>query len=725
MTVFNWMCALFPFALFCFIAVIFTNKRFSPKLNGTIWGIVIAVVGALHVFVFVSDPKSSFLLSLMPVTAYLPVAITFFILSGSNRISKFFSVLFAALCSVSADLIYLFMLRISVMWGKSIPHFYSIVSLFACAFAVGIIGFIVFRFLRKVFAQRDVIPNKLWYITPALFFLLLWSFWQKGSVTDIFMTIMVLLLDISVFCMITALISSHEHQKRIAGEMAAIEKQLETEREEYESMRRTVELGRQYRHDMRHHFSVIQGMLQEGGNSRVKEYLVGLNGRLDQTEKTEYCKNATINALLSVYGERARSNSITFDAHISLPEVPFVDEIDLCSVISNAVDNAVNACMKLRGGEKKIEIVTEYTDGRLSVTVKNPIEHEPVLDAEGFPVFEKTEGHGYGLLSMQHIARKYGGIIKILVDGGMFTLVAVMFRKPSGAAKKEQRGQTVLRSLAEGSACLLAGILLLNCMPSTGNVLEQTPPISKASESEINVLDALEQTPPIGKESESEMHVPDASEQTPLSGKASEPETHDYGWKWGDSEIRISEPKINVPDAEEIINGYVEECKALFHSYYLRKYNGYVAAEFSSEEIASDDEIYVLRMSYLLQAGSSAEYFRYFTVDKSTGKILELSDLFRSGSDYELGLVNEILRQMEKGVSENGDFYFGFGIWDDEPGLSELNDPNFYLDQNHALVIVFDESEVAPGNMGSPSFTIEYAAIESILAENSLIKEGT
>lgn len=686
MTVFTWMCALFPFALFCFIAVIFTNKRFSPKLNGIIWGIVIAVVGALHVFVFVSDPKSSFLLSLMPVTAYLPVSITFFILSGNNRTSKIFSVLFAALCSVSVDLIYLFMLRISAMWGKSIPHFYSIVSLFACAFAVGIIGFIVFRFLRKVFAQRDVIPNKLWYITPALFFLLLWSFWQKDSVTDIFMTIMVLLLDISVFCMITALISSYNHQKQIAGEMAAIEKQLETEREEYESMRRTVELGRQYRHDMRHHFSVIQGMLQEGGNSRVEEYLVGLNGRLDQTEKIEYCKNATINALLSVYGERARSNGIAFDAHISLPEVPFVDEIDLCSVISNAVDNAVNACTKLSGGEKKIEIVTEYTDGRLSVTVKNPIEHEPVLDAEGFPVFEKTEGHGYGLLSMQHIAQKYGGMIKILVDGGMFTLVAVMFRKPSGAAKKEQRGQTVLRSLAEGSACLLAGILLLNCMPSTVNALEQTPLLGKA----IEIIDF-----------------------------------RNYGWRWGDSEIQISEPEINVPDAEEIINGYVEECKDLFGRYLFSKYNGYVAAEFSSEEIASDDEIYVLRMSYLLQAGSSAEYFRYFTVDKSTGKILELSDLFRPGSDYESVLVNEILRQMERGVTENYDSYFGFGIFDDEPKLSELKDPNFYLDKNHALVIVFDEGEIAPGNMGSPSFTIEYAAIESILAENSLIKEGT
>lgn len=687
MTVFTWMCALFPFALFCFIAVILTNKRFSPKVNGIIWEIVIAVVGAAHVFIFVSYPKSSFLLSLMPVTAYLPIVITFFILSGSNRISKFFSVLFDALCAVSVDLIHLFMLRISVMWGKSIPHFYSIVSLFACAFAVGIIGFIVFRFLRKAFAQREVIPNKLWYIIPALLLLLLLSLWQKDSVTNIFMNIMVLLLDISIFCMITALISSHEHQKRIAGKMAAIEKQLETEREEYESMRRTVELGRQYRHDMRHHFSVIQGMLQEGSNPQVEEYLVGLNGRLDKTEKTEYCKNTTINALLSVYGERARSNGIAFDVHISLPEVPFVDEIDLCSVISNAVDNAVNACMKLSGGEKKIEVITEYTEGRLSVTVKNPIECEPLLDADGFPVFEKTERHGYGLLSMQHIAQKYGGMIKILADDDVFTLVAVMFRKsPVTRRKKENRAQVVLHSFAVCFTCLLAGILSLNCMPSTVNALEQTPLLGKA----IEIIDF-----------------------------------RNYGWRWGDSEIQISEPEINVPDAEEIINGYVEECKDLFGRYLFSKYNGYVAAEFSSEEIASDDEIYVLRMSYLLQAGSSAEYSRYFTVDKSTGKILELSDLFRPESDYESVLVNEILRQMERGVTENYDSYFGFGIFDDEPKLSELKDPNFYLDKNHALVIVFDESEIAPGNMGSPSFTIEYAAIESILAENSLMKEGT
>ena len=137
MTVFNWMYALFPFALFCFIAVIFTNKRFSPKLNGAIWAIVIAAIFALHIFGFVLDKKSPLLLHLMPVTAYLPVAITFFILSASNRISKIFSVLFAALCSVSVNLIYLTIYKIFVMWGKSIPHLYSIVGLFACAVAAG------------------------------------------------------------------------------------------------------------------------------------------------------------------------------------------------------------------------------------------------------------------------------------------------------------------------------------------------------------------------------------------------------------------------------------------------------------------------------------------------------------------------------------------------------------------------------------------------------------
>lgn len=675
MTVYNWIYALFPLALFCFIAVTFTYKRFSPKLNGIIWGIVIAAVGVLHVFVFVSNKDSSLLLSLMPVTAYLPIAITFFILSGSNRISKLFSVLFAALCAVSVTLIYLLVIKVPASF-----------KILVCVVVVGIIGFIVFRRLRKVFTQKEVIPNKLWYVIPALFLLLLLSLWQKDSLTIITMTIMVLLLDISVFCVITALISSHDHQKQVASEMAVIEKQLEIEREEYEAMRRTVELGRQYRHDMRHHFSVIQELMKGGGNSRVEEYLAGLNGRLDQTEKTEYCKNVTINALLSVYAERARNNGIMLHAHISLPEAPFVDEIDLCSVISNAVDNAVNACMKMNGGEKQFEIFTEYTEERLSVTVKNPVEGQIVLDSEGFPVFEKNEGHGYGLLSMQHIAQKYGGMIKILADDGAFTLVAVMFRQPSGVRQKKDRPHAVLHSAAVCLAFLVAGILMLNCMPYTIDALEQTPMIGKT----IEIIDF-----------------------------------RNYGWQWGDSEIRIDEPGINVPDAEEIINGYVKECKARFHEYYLRKYNGYVATEFTSKEVANDDEIYVLRMSYLLQVGSSAEYFRYFTVDKSTGKILGLSDLFRPGSDYESVLINEILRQMEKGVTENGDFYFGFGIWDDEPKLSELKEPNFYLDKNHSLVIVFDACQVAPGNMGSPSFTIEYTAIESILAENSPMKEGT
>ena len=91
--------------------------------------------------------------------------------------------------------------------------------------------------------------------------------------------------------------------------------------------------------------------------------------------------------------------------------------------------------------------------------------------------------------------------------------------------------------------------------------------------------------------------------------------------------------------------------------------------------------------------------------------MLELSDLFKDGSDY-IGIISaEILKQMKDGNEKYGYNYFVDG----EDAFTEISeDVNFYIDGFDRIVIVFDEYEAAPGSMGSPKFFINNRILEEI-----------
>ena len=134
--------------------------------------------------------------------------------------------------------------------------------------------------------------------------------------------------------------------------------------------------------------------------------------------------------------------------------------------------------------------------------------------------------------------------------------------------------------------------------------------------------------------------------------------------------------------------------------------------------LRDDAEILSLCFYTTLNAGGSVDYSRYFTLDKATGELLALSDLFLEGSDYVGAVSADILRQMEEQVAAGeGDYFIPGGIWSEEECFQAIDpDQQFYLDENGDLVIVFGEYEVAPGSMGMPRFVIDQEAISDIWA---------
>lgn len=151
--------------------------------------------------------------------------------------------------------------------------------------------------------------------------------------------------------------------------------------------------------------------------------------------------------------------------------------------------------------------------------------------------------------------------------------------------------------------------------------------------------------------------------------------------------------------AKELISRYEKEVVAQ-----LGQEEGHYALE-SSYEVVSDNDKYVsIRINTVETMASGAEFVKIFTVDKATGQTVSLKDFLNSPEKLE-AVSQNIKDQMAAQMAEDeGKVYFTEGEPDGFTGLT--GDENFYLNEAGELVIVFGEYEVAPGYMGTVSFTI-------------------
>ncbi len=132
------------------------------------------------------------------------------------------------------------------------------------------------------------------------------------------------------------------------------------------------------------------------------------------------------------------------------------------------------------------------------------------------------------------------------------------------------------------------------------------------------------------------------------------------------------------------------------------------------EVLSNTDQWFTLKINVYEGAGSSNTYFKLYHIDKTTGKIMQLSDLFKEDTDYLHAISENIRSQMIEQMQENENVYYWVNAEYPEWNFSNIRpDQNFYFAENGNIVILFDKYEVAPGAMGTPQFEIP----QSVYAE--------
>lgn len=214
-----------------------------------------------------------------------------------------------------------------------------------------------------------------------------------------------------------------------------LEKQIENMQEHMEEMERIYSGIRSMKHDMKNTLAVIM-QLAGREEAEMQTYLSELNQNFDNLEFQFKTGNTVVDTLLNMkYHEAIR---IIPDIRIDAERLLFSDEMhiqsyDIGVMIGNALDNAMEACRKLKAEDPEAETficLTSFQKGKMIfIEVENSFNGRVVKKKQSeFPVTDKTDKreHGIGLLNIKHTAEKYHGAVDWSVDGKVFTLSVMM-----------------------------------------------------------------------------------------------------------------------------------------------------------------------------------------------------------------------------------------------------------------------------------------------------------
>ena len=207
--------------------------------------------------------------------------------------------------------------------------------------------------------------------------------------------------------------------KMIDKRIAAYQRELvETHYKEVENMYRQI---RGWRHDYRNHIQVMKSYASLNDMEAIKRYLDELDTDLSTVDVAIKTGNAMADAILNSKISLARSRQIpvTVDAHI--PVALKMSELDLCVIIGNLFDNAIEANLALPEEKRMIRVYMDMKNTQLYMSFTNMTASQKRVKEGGRFRTTKGEGHGFGLVRVDDIVARYGGYLSRNSEDGAFT----------------------------------------------------------------------------------------------------------------------------------------------------------------------------------------------------------------------------------------------------------------------------------------------------------------
>ena len=207
---------------------------------------------------------------------------------------------------------------------------------------------------------------------------------------------------------------------------------VEREKDQYRRIKRDMDNTNHLRHDLRHHLVAVEGYLTNKNIEGALKYLREIMATTQKDENIILCDNCAVNAIVCHLFERAKHCGTTVSSTMLIPDALPNTESDLCVVIGNLVENAVEACESQRTGKRFVHVTASFTSKRdFCIMVENSFDHELRYDKTGHILSSKrvdgtSAESGIGLLSIESIVKKYNGTLRKEIETNTYKVMILL-----------------------------------------------------------------------------------------------------------------------------------------------------------------------------------------------------------------------------------------------------------------------------------------------------------
>lgn len=212
-----------------------------------------------------------------------------------------------------------------------------------------------------------------------------------------------------------------EKRKTAQYQLEILENELLNAGQVIHSLRSVQEQTAVYRHDLHHHLRMIDNLLAARQYGQAMQYIRETESGIEAISPLRYCENETVNLILGSYAARAADVEIPVRVKAAVPAALPLPDTELCAVLSNGMENALNAVRTLAGDrDRTVHFSCEIKQNTLLIQILNPYEGEIIME-DGMPVSSDGERH-YGCRSIRTIAQRRSGLCTFDAANGQFVL---------------------------------------------------------------------------------------------------------------------------------------------------------------------------------------------------------------------------------------------------------------------------------------------------------------
>lgn len=403
-----------------YISSAFLGIRMNRKNILILFGFTSAV-GAIYVLSFICFGEV-ITTQIYPLIIHIPLIIFLSLFYKYKPMLSALSVLTAYLCCQISKWVGLVALDMTKQeWVYYSVRIVTTVIVFA----------VLIRFVSNATAQLIQMPVK----SLIIFALMPFTYYLFDYITGVYTALLYsgkevvveflgFVLCIAYLLFLLVYFKQYEEKREAQQRNRMMEMQRAQSQKELEAIKRSEYSVSLLRHDMRHFLANISAFIDNDETEKAKEYISEVLQSVDQTTMHKYCKNEIVNMILSSHENEIKANQIELQHSIQIPEhLPFSD-VDLTSILSNALENAIHAVLPLEAEKRKIVLDLRMNGEKLLISVKNTFAEMPQI-VDGMPLSKKA-GHGFGTQSIRYITEKMNGNCQFTVKEDWFIVRVVV-----------------------------------------------------------------------------------------------------------------------------------------------------------------------------------------------------------------------------------------------------------------------------------------------------------